>query len=123
MDRIRLTLFYLAIAWDCLVAKKPKLRPAQIQDIERDLRRHRRRVHFCLEIFMSTLKDLQDAVTAEDQVIDSAITLINGLAEQVKNLAPTQEAIDALAADIKSKSEALAAAVAANTTAAAPPSA
>lgn len=64
---------------------------------------------------MATLKDVQDAVTAEDTVIDSAVALIQGLAAQVAALAPNQAAIDALAADIKNKSDALAAAVVANT--------
>lgn len=67
------------------------------------------------EQIMSTLKDLQDEVTAEDTVVDSAVTLIQGLAAQVAALTPDQASIDALAADIKSKSDALAAAVAANT--------
>ncbi len=67
---------------------------------------------------MATLKDLQDAVAAEDTVIDSAVTLIQGLAAQIAALAPTQAAIDALAADVKAKSDALAAAVAAGTPAA-----
>lgn len=70
---------------------------------------------------MATLADVQAAVTAEDTVIDSAIALIQGLAAQVAALAPNQAAIDALAADIKGKSDALAAAVAANTTAAPTP--
>jgi hypothetical protein len=63
-----------------------------------------------------TLDDVQAAVTAEDTVIDSAIALIQGLAAQVAALKPNQKAIDALAADIKAKSDSLAAAVAANTT-------
>jgi ABC-type transporter Mla subunit MlaD len=64
---------------------------------------------------MATLADLQTAVTAEDTVIDSAITLIKGLAAQIAALPPDQAAIDALAADVKGTSDALAAAVAANT--------
>ena len=69
---------------------------------------------------MTTIADLQAAVTAEDTVIDSAVALIQGLAAQVAALAPNQAAIDALAADIKAKSDGLAAAVAANTPAAKP---
>lgn len=65
---------------------------------------------------MATLADLQALVTQEDTVIDSAVALIQGLAAQVAALAPNQAAIDALAADIKAKSDGLAAAVAANTT-------
>jgi hypothetical protein len=64
---------------------------------------------------MATLSDLQAAVTAEDTVIDSAITLLNGLAAQVAALQPNQAAIDALAADISAKTAQLANAVTANT--------
>jgi hypothetical protein len=67
---------------------------------------------------MATLADLQTAVTAEDTVVDSAITLLQGLAAQVAALTPNQAAIDALAADITAKTQGLAAAVAANTPAA-----
>lgn len=68
-----------------------------------------------LEAIMATLADVQAAVTAEDTVIDSAVALIQGLAAQVAALAPNQAAIDALATDIKNKSDVLAAAVTANT--------
>lgn len=64
---------------------------------------------------MATLQDLQAAVTAEDTVIDSAITLLQGLAAQIAALTPNQAAIDALAADISAKTQALADAVVANT--------
>jgi hypothetical protein len=67
---------------------------------------------------MSTLADVQAAVTAEDTVVDSAIALLQGLAAQIAALQPNQAAIDALAADVTSKTTALAAAVAANTPAA-----
>lgn len=67
------------------------------------------------KIIMATLADVQAAVTAEDTVIDSAVTLLNGLAAQIAALAPNQAAIDALAADVTSKTAALAAAVTANT--------
>jgi hypothetical protein len=67
---------------------------------------------------MATLSDVQAAVTAEDTVVDSAIALLQGLAAQIAALQPNQAAIDALAADVTSKTTALAAAVAANTPAA-----
>ena len=67
---------------------------------------------------MATLTDLQNEVTAEDTVVDSAIALLTGLAAQVKALTPDQAAIDALAADITAKTSSLAAAVTANTPAA-----
>jgi hypothetical protein len=67
---------------------------------------------------MSTLADVQAAVTAEDTVVDSAIALLQGLAAQIAALQPNQAAIDALAADVTAKTTALANAVAANTPAA-----
>ncbi len=67
---------------------------------------------------MASLTDLQAAVAAEDTVIDSAIALIVGLADQIKNLQPTQEAIDALAADVTARADALSKAVTDNTPAA-----
>lgn len=68
-----------------------------------------------LATIMSTIADLHAAVTAEDTVIDSAVTLIQGLADKIAALKPEQAAIDALAADVQAKSAALSAAVAANT--------
>jgi ABC-type transporter Mla subunit MlaD len=78
-------------------------------------------VHERFHAMSSTLQSLQDAVTAENSVIDSAVTLIQGLAAEIAALKPTQEAIDALAASVKAKSDALAAAVSANTPASDPP--
>ncbi len=63
----------------------------------------------------ASLADVQAAVTAEDTVVDSAIALLQGLAAAVAALQPNQAAIDALAADITSKTQALADAVVANT--------
>lgn len=67
---------------------------------------------------MASLADIQTAVTAEDTVIDSAVTLLQGLAQKIKDLAPNQAAIDALAADVTAKTDALAKAVTDNTPAA-----
>lgn len=67
------------------------------------------------KLIMSTLADLQAAVTAEDTVIQSAITLIQGLAAQIAALQPNQAAIDALAADVSAQATALGTAVAAGT--------
>ncbi len=58
---------------------------------------------------------LEADVTAQDNLIDSAITLINGLAAQIRNTAPDQAAIDALAASLEAKSQALSLALTANT--------
>ena len=68
-----------------------------------------------LDTLMSTLVDVQAAVTAENTVIDSAIVLLTGLAAQVAALTPNQAAIDALAAEITAKTQALSDAVVANT--------
>lgn len=64
---------------------------------------------------------LQQAVTQENTVIDSAVTLLNGLSAQIANAAGDRAASLALAQDVKGRSDALAAAVAANTPAATPP--
>lgn len=64
-----------------------------------------------------------DALTAEvsenSDVIESAVTLIQGLADQIRALAdaPSPAAIQALADKLDAQSNALAAAVAANTSA------
>lgn len=67
---------------------------------------------------MATLADVQAAVTAEDTVIDSAIALLQGLADQIAALPANQAAIDALAADVTAKTQALADSVVKNTPAA-----
>jgi hypothetical protein len=69
-----------------------------------------------LEQKMSAELDaLQAAVTNEDTVIDSAITLIQGLAAQIAANATDPAKLKALADDVNAKAQALAAAVAANT--------
>ena len=59
--------------------------------------------------------DLQAAVAAEGTVIDSAITLLNGLSARIADLAEDPVALKALSVEVKAKSDALAAAVVANT--------
>jgi len=71
--------------------------------------------HFKFKKIMADLTSLTADVTAEDTVVDSAITLLQGLAAQIAALAPTQAAIDALAADVTAKTQSLADAVKANT--------
>ena len=70
---------------------------------------------------MSTIDDLQAAVTAEDTVIDSAITLINGIPALIAAAGVDPAKLAALQTDITAKSAALAQAVAANTPAASAP--
>ena len=64
------------------------------------------------------MDDLQAAVTAEDTVIDSAVTFINGVAAQIADAAGDRAKSLALAADVKARSDALAASMVANTPAA-----
>ena len=68
-----------------------------------------------MEKIMFDLSILQANVANEATVISSAIVLLQGLAAQIAALAPTQAAIDALAADVAAKTQALADAVVANT--------
>lgn len=64
------------------------------------------------------LADLQAAVAAEDTVIDSAVTLIQGIPDLIAAAGTDPAALAALSADINTKAQALGAAVAANTPAA-----
>lgn len=70
---------------------------------------------------MSALTDLQAAVAAEDTVIASAVTLINGIPALIAAAGTDPAALTALQSDITAQATALAAAVAANTPAATPP--
>ena len=72
------------------------------------------------ETMMAAIDDLQAAVAAEDTVIDSAITLIQGIPALIAAAGVDPAKLAALQTDITTKSSALAAAVAANTPAATP---
>ena len=74
-----------------------------------------------LEKIMSAMTDLQASVSAEDTVLDSAVTLIKGFAAQLTAAGTDPVALAALKTDIDAHAQSLAAAVAANTPAAAPP--
>jgi hypothetical protein len=67
---------------------------------------------------MATIDEVQADVTAEDTVVDSAITLIQGIAAALKAAGTDPTKLAALHNDITTKSAALADAVAANTLAA-----
>lgn len=67
---------------------------------------------------MDTLQDVVNLVTDEGTVIDSAMTLLDGLAAQVAALKPNQDSIDNLAANIRQKKQALVDAITRNTPAA-----
>jgi len=89
-----------------------------------DLRKGISRIenHLILQgvVTMSALDDLAAEVQANSDAEDSAIALIKGLADQIAANAGDQTKIAALAATLKSKAEALGAAVVANTPAPAP---
>jgi hypothetical protein len=72
------------------------------------------------ETEMAAIDDLQAAVAAEDTVIDSAITLIQGIPALIAAAGVDPAKLTALQNDITAKSTALAAAVAQNTPAAKP---
>ena len=64
---------------------------------------------------MATVDDIQADVTAENTVIDSAVTLLKGLADALKAAGTDPVKLAALHTDITTKTQALAEAVAANT--------
>jgi hypothetical protein len=70
---------------------------------------------FFREEIMTQLQDLQAAVQAEDTVIQSAVTLINGIADRIAAAGTDPAALQALTDDINMQAQALAAAVTANT--------
>lgn len=70
---------------------------------------------FLHEDTMNQLDQLKAAVAAEDTVIASAVTLIQGIAQRIADAGVDQAALDALTADITSQANSLAAAVTANT--------
>lgn len=63
---------------------------------------------------MAAIEELTAAVTELESVIDSAIALINGIADEIDNC-PDDEALAALTARLRAQAAELAAAVAANT--------
>ena len=69
------------------------------------------------EKVLMTLAELKATVEAERTVIDSAIVLLNGLAQQLKDAIANGDpaAIQAIADELDAQSQALAAAVVANT--------
>lgn len=67
------------------------------------------------EVLMSQqLAELEAAVAANTTVVESAITLINGLASQILELKDDPVRLATLAHDLQAKTDALAAAVQAN---------
>lgn len=70
---------------------------------------------FLHEEVMKELDDLKAAVQAEDTVIQSAVTLIQGIAQRIADAGVDPAALQALTDDITTQANALAAAVQANT--------
>lgn len=69
-----------------------------------------------MEMRMSKqLDDLKAAVAVESSQVQSAVTLLNGLSAMILSLKDDPAALEQLSADVKSQSDALAAAVVANT--------
>lgn len=61
------------------------------------------------------LQDLQQAVADERTVVDSAVTLINGIAQRIEDAGGDPDAITALVSEVRNQASALAAAVSVNT--------
>lgn len=70
---------------------------------------------------MAALDDLKTAVAAEDTVIGSAVTLLNGIGAALAAAGTDPVALEALKTDIANQTQALSAAVAAGTAAEAAP--
>lgn len=68
-----------------------------------------------LETIMAALDDLTAQVAANKTVIDSAVTLINGIAARITAAGTDPVALKALTDGLKSEDDSLAAAVQANT--------
>lgn len=68
-------------------------------------------------IMSQQLEDLKAAVAQEGTVVQSAITLLNGLSAQLAAIKDDPAAIEQLAADVQAQAAALGSAVAANTVA------
>lgn len=71
-----------------------------------------------IESMSKELDDLTATVAANDAAIDSAIVLINGIADRITAAGTDPAKLAALTAELKAKDDALAAAVTANTPAA-----
>lgn len=72
------------------------------------------------EIIMADFTDVEAAVAADTDAVNSAITLLTSLADEVEATGGDQDKVTALAAEIRTNTATLASAVAANTPAAPP---
>ena len=68
-----------------------------------------------MNVMTAQMQSLTDQVTANNQVIESAITLINGIAAQLAAVKDDPVAIQALADSLAAEDTTLAAAITANT--------
>lgn len=80
-------------------------------------------LHHEMRKIMATLDALTAAVTNENTVIDSAITLLTEISAQLSAAATDPAAVQALADEINAKAQTLADAITANTPASEPPAA
>jgi ABC-type transporter Mla subunit MlaD len=74
-----------------------------------------------MEDIMSAVTDLTNAVNAQSTVVDSAVTLLQSLAQQIRDNVDNSDALNALADEIEANTSELADAVSANTPAEQPP--
>lgn len=70
------------------------------------------------EVELANLKEVREHMGSLTSVVQSAVTLIDGLQDRVANLEPNQEDIDALAAEIGANKDSLVQAMLENTSAA-----
>jgi uncharacterized coiled-coil protein SlyX len=77
-------------------------------------------LNFKVNIIMATLQDISNAVSAETQVDNSIVTLLNGIVQQLKDAQASNDpaAMDAVVASIQANTKILSDAVTANTPAA-----
>jgi hypothetical protein len=70
------------------------------------------------EAQMANIQALQDAVAQQTTVVQSIVTLLDGIAQQLRDAGSDPEAIDAVIDALEANTQSLAEAVARNTTAA-----
>lgn len=88
--------------------------------VEQKLDRILQLLTFKLEKIMATLDQLTADVAADTSAVNSAVTLINGLAQQIKDAGTDPVALKALTDQLEANTASLSAAVVANTPAVPP---
>lgn len=100
--------------WHYLIHCDDPIIPAWVVDLDTKLDRIIER----LKAMSKELDDLTAQVTANSVLLDSATTLINGIADRITAAGVDPAKLSALTAELKAKDDALAAAITANTPAA-----